>query len=138
MKALTKKADLIGALASSLCLVHCLATPFIFVAHSVSSACCADAPTWWKWIDYIFLVVSFGAIVHSARHSSKKWIKHALWISWSLLAVVIINERLGGVSIPYGLNYLPALGLVGFHLYNKKYCQCVKEKCCVELEGTNG
>ena len=34
IKTLTTKSDLWGAFASGLCLIHCLATPFIFLAQA--------------------------------------------------------------------------------------------------------
>ena len=39
--------DKIGIISSSLCMIHCLGTPFIFVAKACSATCCSDAPTWW-------------------------------------------------------------------------------------------
>ena len=47
--------DFIGALASSLCLVHCLLTPVLFIvkACTSSASCCAGAPVWWQVIDYV-------------------------------------------------------------------------------------
>ena len=54
--------DSIGMIAGTLCAIHCIATPFLFVAKACSTVCCADAPLWWKAIDYIFLVISFIAI----------------------------------------------------------------------------
>jgi len=54
--------DIIGIWSSGLCLIHCLATPFLFIAKSCSHTCCAASPTWWGTIDFIFLVISFIAI----------------------------------------------------------------------------
>jgi len=34
--------DLFGALVSSLCLIHCAATPFLFIAKVCSATCCSD------------------------------------------------------------------------------------------------
>ena len=48
MKLAINNSDSIGALASSLCLVHCVATPFIFVVQSCAASCCASAPAWWS------------------------------------------------------------------------------------------
>ncbi|MFK7796305.1 MAG: MerC domain-containing protein [Aureispira sp.] len=51
---LTQKSDFFGAAASTLCLIHCLITPFIFVAQTCSRTCCSDAPIWWRMIDVVF------------------------------------------------------------------------------------
>ena len=124
--------DTIGAVASTLCFIHCLATPAIFVAKACTATCCADAdaPTWWKAIDYLFLVISFVAIYYSTRNTSKYWIKLSLWISWSLLLVTIASEASKTQLIPETFIYFPALSLVVLHFYNLKYCNCSKDNCC--------
>ena len=81
---LKMNSDLIGALASTLCTIHCLATPFIFLASTCARDCCNGAPTWWLWIDYGFLIISFFAVYQSTKTTSKYWIKPALWICWGL------------------------------------------------------
>ena len=60
-----QKSDTIGVLSSGLCMIHCLATPFFFVATVCSTTCCNTAPLWWQWLDYFFLVVSFIAVRYS-------------------------------------------------------------------------
>ena len=37
-----------------LCLVHCIATPFIFITQACTASCCAESPIWWQSIDYVF------------------------------------------------------------------------------------
>ena len=51
--------DNLGIIASTLCMIHCIGTPFLFIAKACSTTCCADAPLWWKAIDYAFLIISF-------------------------------------------------------------------------------
>ena len=94
MIVLKQKSDLLGTFVSSLCLVHCVATPFIFVAQTGIAACCKVTPTWWSSIDFIFLGISFLAIYWSTKSTSIKWIKPALWLSWGLLSSIIVNENL--------------------------------------------
>jgi hypothetical protein len=57
MKLTLNNSDGIGALASTLCLIHCLITPFIFVVQSCATSCCASAPAWWLFFDYFFLII---------------------------------------------------------------------------------
>ncbi|MEP5341382.1 MAG: MerC domain-containing protein [Algibacter sp.] len=128
-----QKPDHIGAITSTLCLIHCVATPFIFIVQSCSLTCCSTTPTWWQFIDYIFLVISFFAVYRSTQTTSKKWIKPALWMSWILLFFTIVNEKMMWLSLNEYFIYVPALTLIFLHLYNKKYCQCNTSKCC-----TNG
>ena len=66
------KPDIVGAAASSLCMLHCLATPIIFLAGAHSAAHAAEAPVWWILIDYIFLAISFLAIDATRKTSTKK------------------------------------------------------------------
>lgn len=123
-------ADLLGALASGLCMIHCIVTPFLFIAKTCSASCCDASPTWWSWLDYIFLVISFFAVWRTSKNSSKKWVKYALWFSWVLLLMTILNEKIKLISLPEGTLYLPAMALVALHFYNLKYCQCSKDGDC--------
>jgi len=127
---LKQKSDTIGAISSILCLIHCVFTPFLFVAQSHSSCCSEDTPIWWKSIDYIFLIISFFAIHKSATETSKKWIKYAFYLCWLALCFIIINERIGVLSISYKAIYIPSLSLVVLHIYNYKYCNCSEDTCC--------
>lgn len=114
--------DTLGIIASSLCLIHCLVTPFLLIASTASS-------TVWKSLDLIFLVLSFFAIKRSVETTSKQGMKYALWMGWVFLAIIIINEKLHLLHIPEAMIYVCSPILVGLHFYNLKYCQC-KEACC--------
>ena len=122
--------DSIGVFASSLCLIHCIATPFIFLAQTCSATCCDTAPAWWTAIDFLSIGISLFAVYWSAKNSSKSWVINALWVSWIGLCFVILNEKLQLMSFPESIIYVPAAALVGLHLYNKKYCQCKDDNCC--------
>lgn len=116
---LTYKEDLIGASASFLCLVHCLATPFVFLVKSSAAVCCSETPTWWQSIDYIFLVVAFFAVVHvTNNHRSKEWMKFSLVISWLGLLLVTLNSTYFLFHINNEIAYIPAISLICLHLYN--------------------
>ncbi len=121
--------DAVGILASGLCLVHCLLTPFVFVAHSGITMIEDGQAFWWKSLDLIFLVLSYFAIRRSIRTTSKPSIKYAFWASWLFLVGIIINEKLEVIPLPEEMIYIGSLSLVILHFYNLKYCQCEKE-CC--------
>lgn len=121
--------DLFGALASSLCLVHCSITPFLFIAKACSDTCCASSPIWWQAIDYLFLVVSFIAIYFSTKNSTKTWLQKAFWLSWVILLFTLLTETFELGLFPKSFIYIPALVIVGLHFYNMKYCQCSEGKC---------
>lgn len=132
VKTINSKSDLFGVVASSLCMVHCIATPLIFVVQACTKSCCETGPWWWSMIDYIFLVISLVAIYYSAKATSLKWMPFVLYFSWGLLAILILHERFPYFEIPHVMVYLPAFSLVFLHLYNRKYCQCKEEQCCVD------
>lgn len=125
--------DMMGAIASTVCLIHCAATPFLFIAKSCSSAasCCNDAPLWWKAIDFLFAIISFAAIYYSTKYTTKKWVVNAMWASWGLLMTTILFEAFGSVFIHQSFIYIPAFAIIGLHFYNLKYCKCADEGCCV-------
>ncbi|MDO6759511.1 MerC domain-containing protein [Tamlana sp. 2_MG-2023] len=132
MIVLKQKSDSIGAIASALCLIHCVATPVIFIAQSCAVACSHEnTPTWWGLIDYFFLIISFFAVYRSTQTTSKNWMKTALWLSLLALFMVILNEKMAWFHLVEQIIYLPAIALITLHLYNRKYCQCQSDKCCV-------
>ncbi|HAS47513.1 MAG TPA: MerC domain-containing protein [Microscillaceae bacterium] len=129
-----RKSDLVGASASTLCLIHCVATPFLFVAeasvaHHHHGHGHGHTPLWWGLIDIFFIIISFVAVYFSAKTTSKNWVKYALFASWAFLTFIILNEKLEGIHLAEEWVYLPALSLVGLHLYNRRYCQCEDDGC---------
>lgn len=122
--------DRLGIVASTLCLIHCLITPFIFVAQSCAASCCASAPTWWMYLDYLFLAISFFAIRRSSRMTIYKSMKYALRICWGVLFVLIINESTGIIILNKNFLYFIAVLLSSLHVYNLRFCTCSKNKCC--------
>ena len=126
-------ADSVGALAGTLCLIHCAITPFLFLAKTCSSACCADAPWWWQLLDYVFLVISFGAILHAAKHTSKSWLRTSLWVSWFILFVALLVQTTTKGALPDAFVNIPAFSIIGLHFYNRKYCRCKDDACCANM-----
>jgi len=123
------KADLIGASASLLCLLHCIIAPLLFLAQASLSSQHLDVPIWYRVIDYVFLIISFLAIVYSIKSTTKVWIKRAFWLSWIVLTSAILNESFGLVYASELVVYLPALSLIGLHLYNHRFCQRHQAVC---------
>lgn len=121
--------DKVGILASTLCLLHCVATPFLFLATSCAASCCETSPYWWKSIDFIFLIISYFAIYKSTKHTTKTWIKYAMWASWTFLFVIILNENISLFSFSKHIIYIPSILLVIFHLLNLKYSTCKTNGC---------
>ncbi|GMN05339.1 hypothetical protein MTsPCn5_07270 [Croceitalea sp. MTPC5] len=122
--------NLIGALASGLCLIHYITTPFLFVAQAGLSIHYDSHPQWWDFLDILFFVVSLVAVWWSGKTSSKPQVRLALWISWILLATVILNEKFSFFSLLEEAIYVPSVSLIFLHLYNRKYCKCAGDECC--------
>lgn len=131
---LKQKSDLIGAIASFTCMIHCLATPFLFIASACSKSCCASAPTWWIWLDFVFLFISFFAVYRSTKSTSKSWMKPLLWLAWTGLFLSILMEQLSSINYLDYFKYTAAFSLIGLHIYNLKFCQCKSEQCCANDE----
>ena len=122
--------DLIGASASTLCTIHCLATPFLFLATTCTKTCCSGAPSWWLWIDYAFLLISFFAVYRSTKTTTKSWIKPTLWLAWTALFAFIFLEQNTEFHLSNYYKYTAASLLAIVHIYNLKYCQCKTDNCC--------
>ncbi len=127
---LIQNTDVLGAGASTLCLIHCAATPFVFVAKACTATCCADTPLWWQSVDYFFIVVSFVAIYFTTKNTTVNWVKIALWSGWTLLLFAVINETLQVILLSELFIYVPAIAIVLLHIYNLKYCKCADNTCC--------
>ena len=124
--------DTIGIIAGSLCTIHCIATPFLFIAKACSAACCADAPVWWVMIDYLFLFISFFAIFFINKSLSIKWLKASFWGSWTLLLFSILDHSFGIYYLPNNFIYLPSFLIIVLHVYNIKFCNCKNVTCGCE------
>ena len=123
--------DIIGATSSTLCMLHCLLTPFLFAVHATSSVACSEiGPLWWKIIDFLFLFISIVAIRYTAKATSLEFMPTILYVTWVALAILVINNFFNLLPIPHAAIYIPAMGLAALHLYNRKYCRCKEDSCC--------
>ena len=130
MDIISRKSDKVGATASLLCFLHCLLTPVLFLVQTCPFDNCGESPIWWKNIDYIFIIISFFAIYHSTTTTSKKFMIYLFWINWTILFLLITNEKFELFKIPEIMTYISAISLAGLHLYNFKYCKCNDDDCC--------
>ena len=119
-------------MASTICMVHCILTPFLFIAQACSASCCESTPIWWQLVDYLFLIIAFFAVYHAARTTTNKLIGKSLWVSWSVLLFVILNLKLQLLDLPSFSLYVPALSLIVLHIYNRKFCHCKTDGCCMD------
>jgi hypothetical protein len=125
------KSDSLGAIAGTLCLLHCFATPFLFMVMAGGAGHEGEAPFWWISINYFFLVVSFFAVLRSVQTTASTLMKPLFWLSWIALSFVLINEQFGWLPLPEIVSYATAIVLIVLHLYNRRYCHCKTDRCCV-------
>jgi hypothetical protein len=92
----------------------------------------STAPGWWQPLNFVFLLLSFLAINRSIKNSSNQLIKVLFYIFWSILAFLLISEEFEIIHLPEVITYATGFSLAFLHIYNKKYCQCADEECCVE------
>ncbi len=125
-KSLTAKvasqADLIGMLAATVCMIHCLATPVFMVAKPlllpVEEA--HIAPGWWKMLDYLFITIGLIAVVFATQAFSPRWLVLGLWTSWFCLAIGIhLEDQILGKFLLYG----GSLILILLHAFHYKHCK---------------
>ena len=130
MNLLSSSYDRIGIIAGSLCMVHCIGTPFLFIAKACASTCCSEAPIWWLLIDYLFLIISFVAIFYSLKKIVNFWFKFSFWFSWVLLFICILNHSISLLYLPHYFIYIPATAIIVLHFYNILLNKQAKDKCC--------
>ena len=126
------QSDLLGALASSLCAIHCAVTPVFFIAkpfmHS-SAEYHSHGSGFWAILDYVFLVLSFVAIWFSSKHTNHKSIKWIFWGAWLMFSVGLLSE---GIHFRNGLwlMYTGSIALVIAHIINYRHCRNYKRESC--------
>ncbi len=112
------KADLIGILSSSICLVHCVATPplIAFGAGFITS----------PFFKYLFLFISFVSIFKATENITSKKISLLLWISfWGFLFSTLFQEEYEWLHYS---GYLFAILIIIGHILNIKHCrECSKQ-----------
>ena len=130
MKLIIINSDRIGVVSSGLCILHCFATPFLFLSQSSLIFISVDFTLTWFILNYVFLFISFIAIYHSVKNSTNRFIRIFLYLFWVVLSGLIINESLEIFSIPEPATYFSASSLICLHIYNLRYCRCDNADCC--------
>ena len=120
MKLIIRNSDRIGVISSGLCMLHCFATPFLFLSQSSLIFISVDFTLTWFILNYVFLFISFIAIYHSVKNSTNRFIRIFLYLFWVVLSGLIINESLEIFSIPEAATYFSASSLICLHIYNFK------------------
>jgi hypothetical protein len=111
-----KKADLIGILSSSICLVHCITTPLL-VIYGISFL---TNPVF----KYFFLIISFVSIFKATENSTNYKISILLWLSFfGFLFSTMFHEEYHWLDY---CEYLFAVLIIIGHILNIKHCKNCK------------
>ncbi len=110
----TNKADYIGIAGSVLCLIHCVATPFLLVGSALTPH--HHLTIGFLSLDYLFIAVNVIAVFFATRHYAPPVIKRALWGFLLLFAASLLLEHVSGVF--HYVGYLASAGLVITHIIN--------------------
>ena len=126
-----KYSDKVGAASNILCMLHCLATPFIFLSQTQTAHIGHDVPFAWQIINYFFITISGIAVYYSAKNSTSNIVKVFMVLFWLILSFLIITEGLELLHLPEILTYISASSLSLLHIYNLNYCTCSEQECCI-------
>lgn len=104
----SKSLDILGISAATLCLLHCLLFPFLFVlplrvSHN-------------PFVDIGFLLIGIFAVFRLTRTMPFGLIKSLLWIGIGIITLSVVLQMLWAVHTP--LIYIGATTLIITHLIN--------------------
>lgn len=117
-----KNPDFVGVIASLLCLIHCIVTPFLFLSsvlivippHGHND----EFPLIWSALEICFLALSYWSVRQTSRKTNLSWISYALHIAWSLLAVSVLFELADIHVLGEFLKYASTSFLIVLHFYH--------------------
>jgi hypothetical protein len=103
--------NIIGICSSSICLIHCLATPLLLTLglHSLTS----------PWTKYVFIFIAFLAIYKTTIHSPFYKIAILLWVSFWIFLFSLLFENTYPILEYPGL--LASVGIITGHILNIRY-----------------
>ncbi|MGB0863849.1 MAG: MerC domain-containing protein [Saprospiraceae bacterium] len=129
-KNLQNNSDLIGMISSGLCLIHCLAMPFVLGWYTFSEHAHHDhvghvhahaSVGGFNW-DYFFILLALVAVLFSTRgHAASTLVKSLLWVFFAMFAIGIGFEAFGVFFQILG--YTASLGLIATHWINYRECR---------------
>jgi FtsH-binding integral membrane protein len=113
--------DILGILASGLCLVHCIASP-VLMALLIREP---REGAFENLLEFVFLSGSFLAVYFSTRRHTDRLLPILLWFFFAAFAFSVLFEEDFSFTEPMG--YIAASGLVISHIANIRHChKCSK------------
>jgi hypothetical protein len=110
-------ADVTGIINSSICILHCIATPILISlgAYFLESPIFA----------YVFIAIAFVTIVRAVKRTTSNKIKKALWVGFAgLSASLLLEETWAGFEYS---GYIFSALLIVTHIVNIKHCKKCNE-----------
>ncbi len=118
--------DYLGLISSALCLIHCLALPFIVVffgeaLHSIEHL---------EFLDWIFAIISLYAAYDSIKRTNSNYLKLSFVLGWILfiIGIVMHEDPIFSYTLHLGSIVLISSHLVNYKLYKKNSCEIKYEK----------
>ncbi len=110
---LYNKFDFVGIVNSTICTVHCIATPVLIGLGATFLESLIFA--------YLFVAIAFVSIFIAAKKTTSIKIKTALWISFVGLAVsLLLEDKWEGFEYT---GYLFSTSTIITHIVNIKHCR---------------
>jgi hypothetical protein len=114
--------DLLGITASSLCLVHCMLTPVLFISTAVFALPIPDhsqdIPLFWKGIELFFLALSFWSVQQVVKQKPPRWLSGLFFVMWFILVGLVLLEWAHLHVLGDYPKYATGLALIGLHLFH--------------------
>lgn len=114
----SKKADIVGIVGSSLCVIHCLGVPMLTTfGYGISES---------PWIKYLFILLSFFAIYKSIESKENKKLSFFLLSSFAgFLFSSLFEEEFGWL---HQAGILFSLLIITGHLISIRSCKKCKNE----------
>ena len=111
IKQTKNSSDFVGIISSSICAVHCIATPMLIAigANFLSSS----------WLKFVFVIIAFLAIYRATIHSPFLKISLMLWVSFWIFLFSLFLEKTYPMLEYSGL--IASAGIVTGHVMNIRY-----------------
>jgi hypothetical protein len=106
--------DLLGIGSSVVCLIHCALLPLIVVGNAFLHKI-IDV----EGLEYLFLVLSFFAVMLTAKNTNIRTIRFLLWIVFSMFSLSIIFSDYYG-PLEY-VSWFCSAALAVLHIANMRY-----------------
>lgn len=119
-------ADYMGITSSSLCLIHCIATPLLL---SIG----ANLFTY-PAVEYAFLLLSFIAIYKTTAPAKKSKISLLLWLSFAVFLVsTVLKEQYGYLHYTA---YAASFSIICGHILHMRQCKKYSPNECTGISNT--